>query len=1049
MITVIPLLLLVCSCEPDTYTVYMDENGNSGSRAEISLDLKGLEGTKTSLLSGSEQISSGAIVCVLLHSGGMMDSVQNISAEGNSSISVPIGQAVDLYVLGNLWALDAQGRAVSLPEAMGADFPSVKSALSELEYMLDGGELTPSYRREALKDVARFGIPYSGCLENITARPDERISITCRRLFSRITLTVDHHGLDGDKDDNWFRNISLHIRQANGMLKPFSQTGQRAESASDMIEGDYDSSMENGHKMTYCFYVPENMQGTLLPSNTDAAAKSLDHLIAEVGADRASLLTYVEFKGAVSREAGGYGADLVYRFYLGSDNCSNFDLQRGRDYDISLGFRVNSIFEPWWQLSVEGELDDTRKFCLTSDEAGLNALPDGQMIAVRKSRPGRAYVYMNKNGEMGRNALAGRSVADPDSYMGDLSDCAWTSNFLSCSNRSADVPKREDLQDLGINASYDQSTGMIEFSVADPSRFESGREVELTLYLLPGGKPVKALLRTYDDMSVTWDKSPSDGFYMGMARTASFRGFSGDLGFSSSCDGVLKQSASASDPFVFDSSSQTISSGESLKLYAWNDSASSLTMRFTPLDSFNDGGVCLEERLAVEKPSLLFLTPTLDVPLLLSGNLESVDAVYSRDPVLSDDSLIRITEFDEALYAQILEFSYQFGISPSQAETYAFKGTIGMNKAENTYVTGGYRRKYLFRKALSASVSEGCIPAEIKGLPKSYELRAVSACGIVSGNSRELVLLPLLNANSGVSFAPSYHDYSLIDTQYLDEPYKSCQTSYVAGGYEQIYEDAPQENLSAYAVPLEQGSLGYSSKSESIKVDMSEIFPYGRIKICFEDDGSSTKHSAGLHDIVISVRNRHSGEVMTGVLGQIKVYVDFVVGLELEMDYAMNDKVGFTAWPVLMSAIHRTSCADWFSSFGVGVIDAEEQNLIYEVFDPIVGDYVKVAKGQKNDMGPAFAHYENPYYNLYTVELEKYPSYGGFALDSMDEDVFSGFFKAGIWLNDVGGNPQKTVNVVVFGMRDDAAGGIGYYCFHRLQDLCESSNGWVRRYGRE
>lgn len=1041
MFAFIALAIVLQSCEPDSYTSYMVSDYASEGRTSVRLDLEGLEATKTPMLAGSEQIFSGAMVCVMLHSSGMMDSVQNISPDGVADISVPIGQAIDIYVLGNLWALGPDSSKASLAEAMGADFPCDRESLESMPYLLDGGVIAPGWRRETLSDVSRFGIPFSGILENIQVRPDESLGIVCRRMFSRVTLTVDHSGLDNSPDDSWFVNGSVHVRQANGRLAPFSALPQKATSKGDVIEGDYDAEMENGRCLTFTFYVPENMQGDVLPSNDDPMAKSLEQVQAAVGDEAAALLTYIEFAGSISKDAGGYGGDVVYRFYLGGDNCSNFDLQRGRDYDVRLGFRVNSIFDPWWQVNVEGGLDDGRKFCLTSDAAFMDALPDNQMVAVRKSRPAKAYVYMNRSGQMGDNQLRGRPVADPDARMEDLSDCAWTSDFLSALNSASQVPMRSKLQELGIEASFDATSGALEFSVVEPSRFVAGKEIPLEMRLLPGNRTIHLRLCTFEDMSVSWDKSPSEDFFMGMTRTASLNGFCGGVSVTSEKDAVLKTSASDSDAFL-SGAAQAVPPGNQLKLYAWDESAGNFRLMLMPTDIFNDGDSPIDVQVRLEKPYLYLLTQSLDVYVCVSGNNEQVNAVYCRRDEYTDESMMRITEFDEQLYSRLLDFGYQFGISPTQSEHDAFDATFAVIRNKTTFSEGGYRYTWLARKALSPSVSPGCIPAVASGQPQNYELRAVSRCGIVSRNCRNLQLLPLLNSSSSVSFAPSYHDFSLMDTRFLDEPYRSYQTSFLAEGHGQIYEDLPSDCLEAYAVPLEPGSEGYAAgRSESVRIDFSS----GHVTMSFVDDGVSTRHSVGLHDIKLGVVNRHSGERMEAVLGQLKVYVDFVIGLDLEMEYQTRDKAAFTVWPVLMSAVRRTTCADWFSSFGVAVEDAGQQDLVYDYLDTFTNNWVNVARGSKTYGSLSFAHYEQPFYTLYSVELDREADYEGVELDEIDERKYMEHFDAGIWLDDIGGNPQTTVNVVVYGMKDDAAGGLGYYCFHRLQDLSVSSKGWVGR----
>lgn len=125
--------------------------------------------------------------------------------------------------------------------------------------------------------------------------------------------------------------------------------------------------------------------------------KTREHLESVLGIERAALLTYVEFCGEVNPDAGGYGGPVIYRFYLGEDNCTNFDVVRGRRYDVTLSFNVNSLFDPYWKVSPE--LTDGRNVGISADSGFSSPLPFGQMVAVRCNRPGRMYLYVEAGAE--------------------------------------------------------------------------------------------------------------------------------------------------------------------------------------------------------------------------------------------------------------------------------------------------------------------------------------------------------------------------------------------------------------------------------------------------------------------------------------------------------------------------------------------------------------------------------------------------------------------------------------------------------------------------
>ena len=540
---------LTVACEPDTFPVYftLPEEVES-ARAEIPISIGTqmpvVGETKASLLKDVESQGSGALVLVFWTATGRMDSYRFYSQEELQnqarvplSLRVPLGEC-DFYILGNLNAIrKSDGKAFHLVEALGDDFPMDETSLEAFVYRLDGGDLNGTYRRERFAEVASCGIPYMHVRKavNTTAQlsagkgiPD---SDKCKRLFSKLTVKIDHAAFDGGgANPDFFVNRKLYLRQANGRLQPFSTLPQKAAETADVLsESDYDPDMRatNASVTTYSFYVPENMQGTLLPGNADSRKKTREELIAQGKSAAEPYVTYVEFEGALDPAAGGYGGDVTYRFYVGADNCTNFDLERGREYDIRLTFRVGSLFQPDWKVQLDG-WTDTRLFCLTADAGFSDRLENERTVAVRKNREGAFYLYMSPSGSLGAsNALLGKDAAPSASYdPSSLADCSWYADWMSTSTVDGAW-----LSARGIRPSWDKSTGRLSLSVVDAALFDShrGEERILSLTLLPNGTAASFKIRLCDNITVAVadGKSLTDEFYLGQKRSVSVGGFLG------------------------------------------------------------------------------------------------------------------------------------------------------------------------------------------------------------------------------------------------------------------------------------------------------------------------------------------------------------------------------------------------------------------------------------------------------------------------------------------------------------------------------------------
>lgn len=545
------LSAVLTGCEPEDLRTIFVPSGESAGYADlpVRIEMEGVQ-TKTPALSGADDaLLGGALFLVYRSSTKQLDSYQFYSPEELADarslrLSVPLTDC-DIYVLGNLLAVNKENpsRTTHLVDALGPDFPADEAGLEALVYRLDGGDLNPTWRRETMAEVARYGIPFGAVDKQVpvsslvsvgTSVPRERP----RWMFSRVEVTVDHGLFDGGDPAKtaYFTNRTLKMRHTNLRLTPFSSSPMRAETAGDVGDGDLDPAMSNGTSNTYVFYVPENMQGSA-PESAFAAEPA----VARKGrlkvpsntlipAACRNLGTYVEFKGTLDKSVGGFGGDVTYQFYLGANETTDFNLQRGRKYRIRLKFTADGLFHPDWR--VQAELSDSRLFRLTADPAFTTDIGDvntSRTLAVRPKRAGTMYVYMNPSGRLGgQNLLRGKEHRTPEGFvMKDLSDCAWHGAFMTAG--SADAAW---LSERGITPVWDKDRGCLSFSVTDAARFgrHLGETRSFTLTLLPGGTLTTSFtLRLMQDLSwtVAGGKSLTEEFYLGQKRSVSVSGFLG------------------------------------------------------------------------------------------------------------------------------------------------------------------------------------------------------------------------------------------------------------------------------------------------------------------------------------------------------------------------------------------------------------------------------------------------------------------------------------------------------------------------------------------
>ena len=638
----------------------------------VGVSLSGPDPTRSIL--SDETLDSGFQLLAYRHATGALEGVYEFSGREGGKVRLQLGETYDFRVIGNLWFIDCvTGGKKSYKDYWeyldwsDADCPMTLSGLTDTArmpyYRFDGLEVADGLRTENFAEIASYGIPYVASLDAVEISSlTGNLSFEGTRLFSKVSVTVDHGGLvSPSMNEEVFRNGRLHIRQACGKVHPFL-TGTGAEDDSDiLLESDYDAVMDNGGRMVFNFFVPENVQDCVLPASS---ALRTPEVIPE---GKRGLLTYVEFEGLVDGAdvtAGGYGGTMLYRFYLGSDDGDGSfvaSLLRHCSYNVVLTFKAGSLFNPDWRVECadEGGLADTRLLCFARDREGTEILPDRQMLAVRPGREGRACIYFNRSGAIGDNELETFASRDSTAAITDVSRSAYDLDW-DCSLAGA----------YGLSIS--ESAGTLTVSASDSTRFLAnlGKTLPVTLSLYPGGTRRVIDVKLCENQSAGLDIS---GFYVGMKRTLRPAGFTGSkvkVEVLAGGRGLLNVSNAGSNGSCLTGEGVELSSG-SLPLYAYRDGT--VVLRLSSDDKFNDDDLSIAvdvmkpvpiydvaERSIVRPDGSTIEYKVVDLPL--DGTLTLLPAHYETvfgeriglNPPGCDDEF----SFDSAVYDQLLTFQF-------------------------------------------------------------------------------------------------------------------------------------------------------------------------------------------------------------------------------------------------------------------------------------------------------------------------------------------------------------------------------------------------------
>ncbi|MCQ2134166.1 MAG: DUF4906 domain-containing protein [Bacteroidales bacterium] len=210
--------------------------------------------------------------------------------------------------------------------------------------MGDRSATMPSSLSDALKmketlgwsSINSKGFPMAGV--SSYAKGSSNARLTVKRLLAKVSLKIDTDW----PGESSFKLKSITVGNTNSSVALFGSS--KAGSKADLISGDYTATLSN----PMVFYLPENLQGDLLPSNRDPYRKNLENLQASGKSDLAELCSYMDVV-LTQEDTYGVSGDRRYRFYIGSDNTGNFDVERNTDYEISLRLTLDgfNIVDNW------------------------------------------------------------------------------------------------------------------------------------------------------------------------------------------------------------------------------------------------------------------------------------------------------------------------------------------------------------------------------------------------------------------------------------------------------------------------------------------------------------------------------------------------------------------------------------------------------------------------------------------------------------------------------------------------------------------------------
>lgn len=264
---------------------------------------------------------------------------------------------------------------MDLPEGRTYDIYAIANAGDLRDRIPVGDDMVPELDlilSDEFSDLAATGLPMAGRVCGARAG-GERIEIPMKSLVASFLVDVNVKGLDLELSPGEFKRVMqgeyIHVRNSNRHLTPFSDSGSRARSAEDVCRGDTDASFcaivplpetlpqSTDSVFSYMLYVPENMQGILLPGNDDPDNKIPSEVDRACGQGTSDRLTYLEFSFSKTEAADSnpFTGEIIFRMYLGRDNCRDFTIEGGTVNTLCVAFDADVMLQPPTWKADHGE----------------------------------------------------------------------------------------------------------------------------------------------------------------------------------------------------------------------------------------------------------------------------------------------------------------------------------------------------------------------------------------------------------------------------------------------------------------------------------------------------------------------------------------------------------------------------------------------------------------------------------------------------------------------------------------------------------------------
>lgn len=403
LVTIIPAVISIAAACSKGEEIYIPDGEYESSRIYLNLTLPDGE-MKASAI--SENMISDLNAAVYNGAGRLVANIYMRSGE-DFRITVSKGERYRVYVTAN-----AGKEIINLKEE---DMKKYTHSVSSPDAMSG----TPG------------GVLMTGVSERVELYDGCKVDVTLKRAVAKVTVRGDFTALNPDVRLT-VRNIA--IRNIPKEIRLFRTN--KPEDASGIFADGYSCGLSGIGEFSTggtVFYMLENMQGTLQPGNTDQRLKVLDE-----SCPCYKVCSYLEIDADYS--SPDHSGTLKYRFYLGRDMTTNYDVERNTTQNITVYFSGNgSVGETTWRVDVDGLSTLVKRVVISPSSLDFQALGEDKQLSVTlqpSDATEKRVIWSSSDPNVAR--------VDSDGKVTSVSygDCTITATSADPGGASATVPVR-------------------------------------------------------------------------------------------------------------------------------------------------------------------------------------------------------------------------------------------------------------------------------------------------------------------------------------------------------------------------------------------------------------------------------------------------------------------------------------------------------------------------------------------------------------------------------------------------------------------------------